>query len=203
MTLSETGESRIRGYVFILERSLRASASVQLAADAAREVESHIRERVAESPGLPNERDALEAILMRLGSPAAVARAYSLEMIMDEAAVGGRLVAVLRSVFHAAATGVRGLSVALLMLLGYTSGLAFLAIAVLKPIFPNNVGLWLHEGVSLGGQFPAPPGITPRGGYWVIPFCLLAGLLVLTMTHRLARRWITTVRDRLRARRAV
>ena len=202
MTLSETGESRIRGYVFILERSLRASASVQLAADAAREVESHIRERVAESPGLPNERDALEAILLRLGSPAAVARAYSLEMIMEEAAVGGRLVAVLRSIFHAAATGVRGLSVALLMLLGYTSGLAFLAIAVLKPIFPNNVGLWLHEGVSLGGQFPAPPGVTPYGGYWVIPFCLLAGLLALTMTHGLARRWITTVRDRLRARRA-
>ena len=92
--LSATGESRVRGYLYVLERSMRAAVSGQLASDAVREVESHIRERVAESDGTPNERDALEAILTRLGSPTAVARAYSLEMVMEEAAVGGRLLPV-------------------------------------------------------------------------------------------------------------
>lgn len=202
MTLSETGESRVRGYLYILERSLRASASAQLASDAVREVESHIRERVAESAGMPNEREALEGILLRLGSPSTVARAYSLEMIMEEAAVGGRMVAVLRSLFHAGATGVRGFLIALLLFLGYASGAAFISVAVLKPIFPNNIGLWLHEGVSLGGQFPAPPGVTPLGGYWVIPICLFVGLLLLIVTHKLARRWVTGLRDGLRMRRS-
>ena len=201
MTLSETGESRVRGYLYVLEQSLRASASAQLVADAVREVESHIRERVAESSGMPNERDALEAILARLGSPATVARAYSLEMIMDEAAVGGRTVAVLRSVFHAAATGVLGFLTALLLLLGYSAAAAFISIAALKPIFPNNVGLWLHNGVSLGGQFPAPPGVTPLGGYWIVPICLFAGLFFFIVTHKLARRWIARVREGIRNRR--
>jgi uncharacterized membrane protein len=202
MTLSESGESRVRGYLYILERSLRASASATLAADAVREVESHIRERVAESAGMPNEREALEGILLRLGSPATVARAYSLEMIMEEAAVGGRIVAVLRSLFHAAATGVTGFFTAMLLFLGYASGAAFISVAVLKPIFPNNVGLWVHEGVSLGGQFPAPPGVTPLGGYWIIPFCLFVGLLLLIVTHKFARRWVAGLREGLRVRRS-
>jgi uncharacterized membrane protein len=202
MTLSDSGESRVRGYLFILERSLRTSASATLAADAVREVESHIRERIAESPGIPNEREALEGILLRLGSPATVARAYSLEMIMEEAAVGGRIVAVLRSLFHAAATGVKGFLIALLLFLGYVSGAAFISVAVLKPIFPNNIGLWLHEGVSLGGRFPAPPGVAPLGGYWVIPICLFVGLLLLIVTHKLARRWVAGLREGLRMRRS-
>ena len=46
--LSATGESRVRGYLYVLERSMRAAVSGQLASDAVREVESHIRERVAE-----------------------------------------------------------------------------------------------------------------------------------------------------------
>jgi hypothetical protein len=167
-----------------------------------REVESHIRERAADSSGMPNEREALEGILLRLGSPATVARAYSLEMIMEEAAVGGRIVAVLRSLFHAAATGVTGFFTAMLLFLGYVSGAAFISMAVLKPIFPNNVGLWLHDGVSLGGQFPAPAGMTPLGGYWVIPFCLLVGLLLLIVTHRFARRWVAGLREGLRMRRS-
>ena len=203
MTLSQTGESRVRGYLYLLEQSLRASSSAPLAADAVREVESHIRERVAESSGMPNEREALETILTRLGSPSTMARAYSLEMIMEEAAIGGRLVAVLRSLFHAAATGVAGYFTAMLLFLGYCSGAAFISVALLKPIFPNNVGLWIYEGgASLGGQFPAPEGVTPLGGYWIIPICLAVGLFILVFTHRCARRWVARVRQRIRDARA-
>jgi uncharacterized membrane protein len=201
MTLSEAGESRVRGYLYVLDRSLRASSSAELAGDAVREVESHIRERVAESNGVPNEREALEAILARLGSPSTVARAYSLEMIMEEAAVGGRMVAVLRSVFHGATTGVAGFLAAMLLFTGYAMGTGSIVTAALKPIFPNNVGLWLHEGVSLGAQFPAPPGVTPLGGYWIIPICFFAGLFVLIVTHKLARYWVAGVRERMRNRR--
>lgn len=199
MTLSDTGESRIRGYLYLLERSLRASVASALAADAVREVESHIRERVAESTGMPNERDALESILTRVGSPATVAKAYSLELIMEEAAVGGRIVAVVRSLFHAAATGVGSFATALLLFIGYAAGWGFVAIALLKPIFPRNVGIWFHEGIpTLAAQFPAPEGVTPIGGYELIPICLVIGFAILIGTHRLARRWISGLRERLR-----
>jgi hypothetical protein len=201
MTLSETGESRVRGYLYVLDRSLRASSSAPLAADAVREVESHIRERVAESNGMPNEREALEGILARLGSPSTVARAYSLELIMDEAAIGGRTVAVLRSLFHGATTGFAGFVTAWLLFTGYAAGAGFVLTALLKPIFPNNVGLWMHEGISLGAEFPAPPGVTPLGGYWIIPISLSIGLFILIVTQRLARRWVAGLRERSRNRR--
>ena len=201
MTLSDTGESRVRGYLYILERSLRASVSSTLAADAVREVESHLRDRVAESPGMPNEREALEAILTRLGSPATVARAYSLEMIMEEGAIGGRFTAVLRSLFHGAGTGVLEFLTAMLLFTGYASGWAFVVTALLKPIFPNNVGIWTHEGFSLGAEFPAPDGVAPLGGYWVVPIFLLIGMGILVLTHRFARRWIARMRERLMRRR--
>lgn len=201
MTLSETGESRVRGYLYLLDRSLRASVSRTLAQDAVREVESHIRERVAESPGMPNEREALETILDRLGSPATVARAYSLEMIMEEAAVGGRVTAVLRSLFHLAATGVTAFFTALLLFVGYSLGVGFLAVGILKPIFPTNVGLWFVNGLpAFGAQFPAPPGTAPLGGYAIIPICFLMALAILVGTHKLARRWIAGLRERLRRR---
>ena len=201
MTLSDTGESRVRGYLYVLERSLRAGVSAQLAADAVREVDSHIRERIAESPGMPNEREALEAVLTRLGSPSTVARAYSLEMILEEAAIGGRATAVLRSVFHAAATGNIAFFSALLLFTGYAAGVSLVSMAVLKPIFPNNVGLWLHKGVSFGMQFPAPAGVAPLGGYWIVPICLGIGIAVLVLTHRVARRWSARLGEGIAARR--
>ncbi len=84
---------------------------------------------------------------------------------MEEAAVGGQVVAVLRSIFHAAATGRAGFLVALLLFTGYTVGASFIAVAALKPVFPNNVGLWLLDGVRIGAEFPAADGVAPLGGY--------------------------------------
>jgi len=200
--LSETGESRIRGYLYVLERSMRAAVSVQLARDAVREVESHIRERVAESDGTPNERDALEAILTRLGSPGTVARAYSLELLMEEATVSGRILPVMRSLLHSAGTGALSFIIAVTLFCGYTVAAAFIAVAALKPVFPQNVGLWLEDGMprSFGAQFPAPTGMEPAGGYWVIPIALMIGVTVLMVIHRSARAWIASVRARLSAR---
>jgi uncharacterized membrane protein len=203
MNLSDAGESRVRGYLYVLERSIRSAVSPQLAADAVREVESHIRERVAESPDMPNERDALEEILTRLGAPTTVARAYSLELMMDEAATGGRMGAVLRTLFHVAGTGLLGFVGALLLFIGYTVGAAFVSVAVLQPLFPANVGLWMHDGVpmGLGARFPAPAGYDLVGGYWIIPLALTIGLAALIGTHRAARRWIGTLRARAAGRR--
>jgi hypothetical protein len=66
---------------------------------------------------------------------------------------------------------------------------------VLKPIFPNNVGLFVHEGFSLGVEFGVPPGVTPLGGYWIIPICLALGVGVLVLTQKLARRWVNGLRQ--------
>jgi hypothetical protein len=91
MNLSEAGESRVRGYLFMLESSLRTLLRRDVAADAVREVESHIRERVRETEPMPNERDALNQLLEALGPPHRLARAYSDEIAVVEAVSTGRL----------------------------------------------------------------------------------------------------------------
>jgi hypothetical protein len=91
MTLSDTGEARVRGYLYVLERSLRSSLPPAVVTDAVREVESHIRERVAETEPLPDERAAVERLLAALGTPTRVARGYSLELSVEEALTTGRV----------------------------------------------------------------------------------------------------------------
>ena len=51
MNLTETGESRVNGYLFVLERSLKTFLPRDVVRDAVREIESHLRERVAAVDG--------------------------------------------------------------------------------------------------------------------------------------------------------
>jgi len=198
MTLSDTGESRVNGYLFVLERSLGTFLPKDVRADAVREIESHLRDRIAAATPTPDERRALEKILDELGPPLRVAQAYSAERTIDEAVTTGRMVPMLRAIWHIALTTIGGFFTALGLFIGYTVGAAFLIVAALKPIFPNNVGFWFVNGIptSIGVQFPVPPGTEMRGGYWVIPVALVCGLGILVGTHRGARRLLARWRTR-------
>ena len=201
MKLSERGEARIRGYLFILERSLKTFLPAADAADASREVESHIRERIEETEPVPDEKTALERVLDELGTPLSVAGAYSLELSAEEAVATGRIAAVARSLLHMAALGLRGFLGALAIFVGYAIALGFLAIAVLKPIFPDNVGLFIVHGFpAFGAQFPIPEGSGPYGGYAIVPISIAIGLAILVATHIGARRLIESWLRRRRER---
>jgi hypothetical protein len=200
MQLTETGESRVNGYLFILERSLKTFLPPDVVRDAVREIESHLRERIATADGAPNERVALETILGELGPPLRVAQGYSAERVVDEAVVTGRVVAIFTALWRVAARTMIGFFVALGVSVGYTVGWAFLVIAVMKPIFPNNVGLWADDATGvphqLGVLFPAPAGDHDIAGYWLIPVCVVLGILIVRSTHRWARRFLSRWRER-------
>jgi uncharacterized membrane protein len=198
VTLTETGESRINGYLFVLERSLKTFLPGEIARDAVREIESHLRERVLTADGAPNERDALEKILAELGPPLRVAQAYSAERTIDEAVATGHVVPMLRAVWTLALRTFVGSAIATGLFSAYVGGIAFLAIAALKPIFPNNVGLIaVNGGVrSLGAQFPLPPGAVVYGGYWIIPLAIAAGVGILVFAHTTTRRYLAAWRKR-------
>ena len=198
MHLTETGESRVNGYLFVLERSLKTFLPPDIVRDAVREIESHVRERVGSADGAPNEREVVEKILAELGPPLRVAQAYSAERTIDEAVTTGRFVAIMRAVGHLAATTMIGFWTALGLFIGYLTSVAFVAIAFLKPIFPANVGVQYVHGfpIGLGAHFPLEPGIELHGGYWVIPFALFCGLGIFVGTHRGARRYLAWWRAR-------
>jgi uncharacterized membrane protein len=157
-----------------------------------------LRERVLTADGAPNERDALEKILAELGPPLRVAQAYSAERTIDEAVATGRIVPMLRAVWTLALRTFVGSAIATGLFSAYVSGIAFLAIAALKPIFPNNVGLIaVNGGVrALGAQFPLPPGAVVYGGYWIMPVSIAAGVAVLVLAHTATRRYLAGWRKR-------
>ena len=198
MNLSTTGESRVNGYLFVLERSLSTFLPRDTVRDAVREIESHLRERIAAADATPDERTVLERILAELGQPLRVAQAYSAERTIDEAVTTGRFIPILRAIWHLAWTTVTGFFTGLVLLIGYVTSFGFFAIAILKPIFPQNVGVQFVHGfpVGLGAHFPVSPDVDLRGGYWIVPFALFCGLGVFVGTHRGARRYLAWWRSR-------
>jgi uncharacterized membrane protein len=189
MRLGEVSEARIRGYLFVLKRSLPAWLPAATVSDALRVVEGHIRERAEQGEAVPDERAALERILDHLGSPARVAAAYTTEMAVDEAVASGKILAMARALGRIAVSTAVGFFTFLGLFLGYGMGFSFLLMAVMKPIFPRNVGLFVVNGRvrSFGIDFPIRDDVVVRGGYWLIPLCLVLGLACLWVTHRAAR----------------
>jgi hypothetical protein len=198
MQLTDTGVSRVNGYLFVLERSLKTFLPADVVRDAIQEIESHLRERIAAADGAPNERVALEQILSELGPPLRVAQAYSAERTVDEAVATGRFVPTIRAVSHLAGSTLSGFFLALWLLIGYLVAFAFFAIVILKPIFPDNVGIQYVHGfpVGLGAHFPLEPGVQLGGGYWIIPIAAACGLGIFVGTHRGARRALARWRER-------
>lgn len=200
MTLSEAGEARINGYLFLLDKSLRTFLRRDVAADAVREVESHIRERVAETEAMPNERDALNRLLDALGPPHRLARAYSTELAVDEAINTGQLIATARAILALAFHTTEGFFVGVALLCGYLLSIAFLLVALLKPIFPNNVGVFTLNGEFRGSGFEPnlPPGTVVSHGWWLAGFSIVVGSLLLLLTHRGTKAYLARVRNRSR-----
>ena len=181
MVLSETGEARVNGYLFVLERSLKTFLPADVVRDAVREIESRI--------------------LGELGPPLHVAQAYSAERTLDEAVTTGRLVPIMRAIWHLAVTTVTGFLTAMLVLSGYLFGFTFLVLAALKPIFPDHVGFWMRGGsnglpTNLQIRFALQPNEHPAGGYWIIPFCLFCGLGLLVASYRGSRGFLKWWRKR-------
>lgn len=192
MVLSDVGESRVNGYLFVLERSLNLGFPRDVAREAMREIESHLRDRIA-AVTATDERTALEKILEQLGPPLRVAQAYSAERTLDEAVMTGRLVPMARAIGHLAITTVLGFLAALGLVAGYLIGATFLVLGILKPIVPDHVGFWVVNGpgsipTSLGIKLS--PEVAPAGGNWVILIGLVVGLGVLVLTHRGAREFL-------------
>jgi HAAS domain-containing protein len=202
--LSETGESRVNGYLFVLERSLLTFLPRETARDAVREIDSHLRDRIASAAPMPDERTAVEAILSELGSPLRVAQAYSLERTVDEAVVTGRVIAIVRAVWRVAMSGISGFFAGFGLLAGYSLGAVLVILGLMKPIFPDAIGFWVNDesplkGFDLSWRMGVGPGVRHEhlvGGYWVMPICLIAGFALLFFSHRGARTFLAWWRRR-------
>ncbi len=152
------------------------------------DIRCHISERIAES-GLPEDATVTQ-ILASLGSPESLAETYRAAGLMDRAAAAFNPWLLLRATFVWALSATRGLFALLAVFTGYLTALIFLACAVLKPIFPHHIGMWVDPPVfTFGILQPSPSPAGELLGYWIIPVSIVLAVSTFVFTTRLAK-WL-------------
>ena len=179
-----TSEAQISDYLARLRASL-VGMTVSEREDIVEEIRMHIRERSGESTS------SLSTVLTSLGSPELLAEQYRTGMLVQKAQTSRSPFLILRAALRWATTGIEGFLVFVIALLGYAMGVGLLLLALLKPFFPANTGLWVgpnqfsfsfRMGVTMTN--PASP-VHEVLGWWLMPVCLTIGSLSLVFTTKL------------------
>jgi hypothetical protein len=178
----------IETYLRTVEDNLRSLPPEEVA-EIARELRSHIRDRIAGDLSDAN----VSATLKKLGDPREIAR---INLRMREHAAGRKSPStVLRAVAQRAAFSARGLLSLLFSLAGYAFAGCWLFTAVAKPFAPNRVGLWVlpdptgELSLSLGRREADFAGYELLG-WWIIPIGLGIGIACCAFIYRLNLRTI-------------
>ena len=151
--------------------------------DVVQEIEMHIRERVAEGG------DA-EKVLGQLGPADELAAEYRTGNLLRRASHSVSPLVLLLAAFRMARTGVQGFAVLLLAFVGYALAVTSAIVAVMKPFYPEHVGLWVGKGIfDFGALWPVPAGVHEVLGYNIIPVALLLSALAFFVTTRTTR-WL-------------
>ncbi len=151
------------------------------------DIRSHIAERVDES-----DRPAGETVtktLEALGSPESLAQTYRAEGLRNRAAAGFSPWLLLRATFAWALAGIEGFLALMAVFCGYASALSFLACAVLKPFFPDLVGMWVDPPLFTFGMHPGLHAPRELLGYWIIPVSLVMGAALFVLTTKFGK-WL-------------
>jgi len=174
-----------------LEELRRALTSLPAAErdDIVAEIRSHLEERLARGQS---------ELLAPFGAPATYAASFLQERSLSGALARGSSWAVGRALLSGARrAGWWYLAVVLAILHLY--GLALIALAALKPLFPDNVGLFAGGGTLALGAAPVQAGARELLSWWAIPVFLGAGVFVLWSASWALRRLAQVRLGQLRA----
>ncbi|MGA9564945.1 MAG: hypothetical protein WBS19_05415 [Candidatus Korobacteraceae bacterium] len=179
-----TPESQANDYLVRLRAAL-TGMTVSEREDIVEEIGMHIRERSSDP------QCSLDTVLAGLGPAEELAQQYRTGLLVQRAQKSRSPFVILRAALRWATTGVEGFIVFVSALVGYVTGFCFLLLALMKPLFPHNTGLWVGPG-EFGLSFrmgatqtnPASP-VHEVLGWWLIPVCLVAGALSLVLTTKL------------------
>jgi uncharacterized membrane protein len=194
MMITPDLQTRIDSYLMHLRRSLGELPPEEIN-DILREIRGHILERAESTGELTNEK--LVAILKALGEPEDIGPLYQAEAMVARARSSFSPALILRTVVRWAMVSVAGFVTFIVGLTGYAAGLAFLVCAILKPMFPAQIGAW-SDGYNFSIGTVDGPHSTELLGWWLIPVCLIASAAFLVLTTRFMR-WMLRFAIRRRA----
>jgi hypothetical protein len=168
--------------------------------DLVSEISSHIVERLEDS-SVPMD-EVVDRTLAGLGTPEVLAARYRTEGLLQRASHSISPLLLLRATMRWAMTGLRGFFAFWVLLMGYLTASALYLTAVLKPFFPENIGLWYGAGTFDMGYREANGGDAELLGPWYAPVALALGCLCVIGTTKFVR-WMISKRRRSKAMSAV
>ena len=152
-----------------------------------RELRAHVFDRL-EQITVPTDDDC-RVVLQAMGSPQEIGRQYRMELLLNKSAWKISPWSMLRTLFRWTLTGIQGYIVFVLAMLGYTMGGCLYISALLKPLFPHNVGIFISDHALNLARFPEPPPGTEILGVYFIPVAVFLGFLF-TLGTTLAIRFV-------------
>ncbi len=179
-----TPETQMNDYLARLRAEL-TGMTVSEREDIVEEIRMHIRER------LSDPQCSLDAVLAGLGPADELAQQYRTGLLVQQAQHSRSPLVILRAALRWATTGIEGFIVFTIALIGYATGVCFLLLALMKPFFPANTGLWVGPdqfafNFRMGATMTNPnPPVHEVLGWWLIPVCLVLGSLSLVLTTKL------------------
>lgn len=180
----QASRARIDAYLARLRRAL-GRLPLEEVNDILCEIRGHIVER-AESAGILDGK-TMERILEDMGRPEEIGSLYRTDALVARARATFSPVLILHTTIRWAMRTSLGFIAFLLGVVGYVMGLVLVGCAVLKPFFPNDIGLWVDEhGVQLATS--SSQGLGPELlGWWAVPIYLLLGALAVGGTTAFLR----------------
>jgi uncharacterized membrane protein len=166
-------QTRVDSYLMTLRRCLGALPPEDVN-DILREIRGHILERAEAGGELTNEQ--LVQILKELGRPEDIGPLYQAEAMVARARSSSSPKLIFLTTLHWAMRSAIGIFVFLVGILGYILSATFFFTALAKPFMPDRVGIFVGN-----------PATHEIFGWWIIPFGLVAGPLLLIGTTRLLR----------------
>ena len=158
------------------------------------EIRSHIVERLEDTSRPMDE--VVERTLTGLGAPEVLAARYHTEGLLQRASTTMSPLLLLRATMRWAMTGIRGFFAFWVLFVGYFTAAAFYVAAILKPFFPDNVGMyWGPNTYGFGVAVSNRPPSTELLGMWFPPVALALGCLCIIGTTKFVR-WIISKRRR-------
>lgn len=211
---ADKSDARIDQYLSSLRKALSGVPAVEKE-DMIQEMRSHIVERIR-AEGQATE-DVVRRVLSAVGDPKELASQYRTESMLRYAARSKSPWVLLRSTLRWGTTGIAGFVAFAVTLTGYGCAAVCYLSALLKPVFPDRVGLWLSPertltlgywngrlsgtevyGISvraplsfvLGTLSPTNGPVRELLGPWLFPVSLLAGLVFVMVTTYFTRWYI-------------
>jgi uncharacterized membrane protein len=158
------------------------------------EVHGHLLDRLKGSESVEDFQEILE----EFGPPDMYARSFLENYEASVALASASPWQILQQNFRMISHGSSVVLSFLVILFLYILSVFLVLVGLLKPLFPNHIGLWVSRSPFsfLFGFKLSPESNSELLGYWIIPLAILLGTALFIATSRLSRYSLIAVTER-------